>query len=341
MEEKIRRRQVMRKTAWTTWAAAALAIGVLLGASGSLRASSRRAFLGVAVENVPHRLEKKFGLKRGEGVLIVQVEDDSPADYADLERGDVILSVDGKKVRSPAQLRRYIRRHKPGNTVRLEVIHDGKPKTVEVELARRPHRHREEWSFCVPEIHVWPVTGAYLGVRLQELNEDLARYFGVEPYSGVLIAEVLEDSPAERAGLKAGDILTAIDGEEVESPQDVRDVLRDYEPGDEAELAVVREGKEKKIRVTLGKGEEGRERIYFFNRPFRFDFHRPFELFYDDFELPAGPGLRAWRRQLREQTRTLRRQMKRLRRRLEEKWKDVREEFRQIVGRICSEKAVT
>ena len=261
----------------------------VLSVGSGLAAVRQRAFLGVFVDDVPRRIAHKYHLERGEGVLITMVEDDSPADYADLERGDIILAVDGKPVRSPSQLRRIIGKHKPGDRITLEVIHDGRRKKLEVRLGKLSRKRRESeiiilreprwrrgWFFLRPETPC-------LGVQMQELNEDLARYFKVEPYAGVLIAEVEEDSPAEEAGLKAGDILTAIDGEDVEAPEDVFDLLSEYEPGDEVELSVLRFGKRLTFKVELGEREDASrfERLPFRFPRFRFDFYSPNDLIYD------------------------------------------------------------
>jgi S1-C subfamily serine protease len=212
-------------------------------------------WLGVYVEPVPKKLRKKYDLERREGVYIRAVVKDSPADFADLEEDDIILSLDGKKVRSPSHLRRLLRKKKPGEAAKLEVIHDGRRKKVEVILEEAPRRWQEERMFWVPDIIVWGKPRVYLGVSLQELNEDLARYFQVEPESGVLVTDVEEDSPADKAGLKAGDILIAIDGEDVLDPEDVVDILQEYEEGDEVELTVIRFGKEKRIKVVLEEGK--------------------------------------------------------------------------------------
>lgn len=91
----------------------------------------------------------------------------------------------------------------------------------------------------------------YMGVSLQDLNEDLAGYFGVKPGEGVLISDVEEGSPAKEAGLKSGDILTRIEAEKVGSSDDVRDILRDYAPGDEIEVTIIRSEKKSKAKVKL------------------------------------------------------------------------------------------
>jgi len=93
---------------------------------------------------------------------------------------------------------------------------------------------------------------AFLGISMQTLNEQLAEYFGAE---GVLVQEIVEDSPAEEAGLKAGDVIVKMDGEDVEDTDDVAKFMSDREKGDEVEIKVRRKGKNKSFKVTLGEQE--------------------------------------------------------------------------------------
>ena len=91
----------------------------------------------------------------------------------------------------------------------------------------------------------------YLGVEMRNLNDDLAGYFGVKAEEGVLVLEVVEDSPAEGAGIKAGDVIVSIGGEEVGEAQDIQKVLHDYDPGEEVEVVVMRHKKRQSFKVEL------------------------------------------------------------------------------------------
>jgi len=91
----------------------------------------------------------------------------------------------------------------------------------------------------------------YLGIEMRDMDEDLAGYFGVKAEEGVLVLEVVEDSPAEAVGMKAGDVILSIDGEEVGEAQDVYDILHDFEPGEEIEIAVMRHKRKQSFKVEL------------------------------------------------------------------------------------------
>jgi hypothetical protein len=96
----------------------------------------------------------------------------------------------------------------------------------------------------------------YMGVKLQGLNEQLGEYFGVEDGEGVLISEVIEDSPAAEAGLQAGDVIVKIDDEEITEAEDIHEYLGEKEEGDEVQVSVRRNKRNKNIKVTLGEAPD-------------------------------------------------------------------------------------
>ena len=213
----------------------------------------KSAWLGVSARELSQTDRQKFDLQPGQGVLVTDVADDSPADLVDLEGGDVILALDGTSIKSPGHFNRMIGKKKPGDTIGLQVIHDGKKKKLKVRLGSR-----EGDEEGLESLDQWPPLSwfaaydrPHMGILPQDLNEDLASYFGVDPQGGILIADVEEGGPAHQAGLKPGDILTRIEQEKVGSSREVRDIFLDYGPGDEVEVAVIRSGKTMQMRVTL------------------------------------------------------------------------------------------
>ena len=101
----------------------------------------------------------------------------------------------------------------------------------------------------------------FLGVQIQDLSEQLSDYFKVKGGIGVLVSEVVKDSPAEKAGLKAGDIITKVDDNEIENSSDLTMTIRGYEPETKVLVSVIRNGKKKKLKATLGEAEQN----YFYN----------------------------------------------------------------------------
>ena len=96
----------------------------------------------------------------------------------------------------------------------------------------------------------------FLGVQIQDLSEQLSEYFKVKDGNGVLVSEVVEDSPAKKAGLKAGDIITKVDDEDIENANDLTMTIRSYEPDSKVSVAIIRDGKKKKLDAILGEAEK-------------------------------------------------------------------------------------
>jgi len=178
----------------------------------------------------------------GKGVEVKEVFEESPAEKAGIKEGDILVKIDGEKISSANDVRRYLRKLEEDKEVSIDLLRDGKEITVQatpdkrttMKLARAFGRN-------------------YLGVDLQELNPDLAGYFQTDAKTGVLVTRVEKDSPAEKAGLKAGDIITSFNGKKTTTPDDLRDELRELEEGDAAKLTVLRHGKEQQITAQPEK----------------------------------------------------------------------------------------
>jgi membrane-associated protease RseP (regulator of RpoE activity) len=133
---------------------------------------------------------------------------------------------------------------------------------VEVEVQVAPGPDGERRVFVVkgkdgkkPFVKWMGAKGAFLGVHLTELTTDLRRHFGVPEEAGVMVGKVVEDSPAMRAGLEVGDIITAVDGEPVEGAWQLQRAIMDHEAGEVAQLEVWRDGQMQTIEATLEERE--------------------------------------------------------------------------------------
>jgi serine protease Do len=212
------------------------------------------------------------------GVVIEEVLPDSPAEKAGLKRLDVIVEFDGERVRSTRQFGRIVQETPPGRTVKATVIRGGQKRDVQVTLQEGrslpggrgrlgdilPDQQRElermrgqlprdfNFRFEMPDL----LSGRRLGVTVDELSNQLAQYFGAR--DGVLVTSVTDGSPASRAGLKAGDVITSIDGASVRSRDDVVRGLRDAK-NDEVRVGIVRDRKEANVVVSgIGRTNPGR-----------------------------------------------------------------------------------
>ena len=203
------------------------------------------------------------------GVVIEEVQPDSPAEKAGLKRSDVIVEFDGERVRSARQFGRLVEETPPGRTVKATVMRDGRRQDVQITPSEG--RGARVWLDGDPlrgmrgnlgrlGDHVLPfdfnfnvdrrgaLSGRRLGVTVDELTDQLAQYFGAK--GGLLVTSVTDGSAASRAGLKAGDIITSIDGRPVRSRDDLLRSLRDADK-DELTIGFVRDKNESTVKATI------------------------------------------------------------------------------------------
>ena len=190
------------------------------------------------------------------GVTVDEVRPDSPADRAGLERDAVVVEFDGERVRSARQFSRLLQETPAGRTVTATVVRNKERKRLEIavpetrrvdmfgDLADRLPPFNFDFDFDLPEIS----SGRRLGVTVQELTDQLGAYFGAK--EGVLVTRVVDGTPAARAGLKAGDVITSVDGHPVRSQGDMIRALRDASH-DSVEIRIVRNKVPSTVTATL------------------------------------------------------------------------------------------
>jgi len=209
-----------------------LLIVCLISASALFAAAMgrRQGYLGVSVERLSR--DEREELKVTHGVIVADVVAKSPAEMAGIREDDVIQYFNGEKIRTPDDLVEAVRDTEPKKTVKVTLHREGKRMDIDVAVGRLRSSYTLSYGGNGNVITVMGGGGGYLGVQLQELNRDLAPYFGVEEDGGALVLRVESESPAAEAGMKGGDVIVEIDEEEIWDPQDVRDILSDFEVGD-------------------------------------------------------------------------------------------------------------
>lgn len=220
---------------------------------------TKKSWLGVSVQELTPSLRDAMKVGNRPGLLITNVVQNSPADDANLREDDVLLSFDGKTVEKADDFVRLVRNTPPDKKVKIKILRDGEEREIEAILEARktassPRAFAYNWSGDGRNLIA--LGRPRLGVQVQELNKDLAPYFKVEEKGGVLVLEVTKDSPAEKAGLKAGDVITKVDGEKITDADDLIDTLRDYEEGDEATIEYVRQGKTATVQAALESSDD-------------------------------------------------------------------------------------
>jgi membrane-associated protease RseP (regulator of RpoE activity) len=226
-------------------------------------------YLGISPENIDRENMGQYGLSAPRGVGISSVSQNSPAERAGLKKGDVILQFDGEPVTSSRKLLRLLGEAAPEQSVRLTISRNNSEQQLTVTLGQRAERVLR--AGVAPDINryfrvnppntpqVWnDAPGAYalgfgnnrrVGVTTTALTTQLANFFGVSGGHGLLITSISENSPASKAGLKAGDVITEVNGAKIEDSGDfIREVNR-KEDGD-VTLTIIRDKSERTIKVT-------------------------------------------------------------------------------------------
>lgn len=198
-----------------------------------------RGYLGVTIQDVDPDLAQALGLEQATGVLISGVSSEGPAAKFGLRRGDVVVRVDGREVRSSGQLRNLIAAAGAGKTVDLEIVRNGKRQTTKVQLGEAPREPRSAEGAPGPDVR----SGDVAGIAVVPLDPTLRKRLNVpdEVRQGVVVARVLPGSSAARAGLRAGDVILELDRQPVASPDALHKIWEKAE-GKTAVL-VFREGR--------------------------------------------------------------------------------------------------
>lgn len=238
--------------------------------------SEAGAYLGVYVRNDTDAMAEKSDLPDKEGALISGVMLGSPAYDAGLRRNDLVISVDGTKISSSDDLISAVKSHKPGDSIEITFIRNNIQQTLTVVLEKKkafsikapyfvrgkaPFNGLIKGTFKNGNFNLL-IGGAHLGIEFRELNPDLGTYFGLQNGKGILVTEVNEDSAAEKAGMKAGDVILSIDGKEISDTEDLQKALRWKRDEDKESLEVVVMRHNKRITLNVEVEESSLQNLF-------------------------------------------------------------------------------
>ena len=227
------------------------------------------ASIGVTIRDVTGDDASKARLSSPAGVYVDSVREGSPAARAGFQAGDIVVDFDGERVRSASHFTRLVQESAVDRQVAAVVVRGTSKQTLNVVpeassasnfiLRSMPQLNMQrptprEFNFELDRGNLrfaLPATGATLGVGVTPLSDQLATYFGVT--QGVLVNEVTNGSPAAAAGVRAGDVLTAITGETVTSAADISRTLRGRR-GESVEISVTRDRKSQTLKATIPTG---------------------------------------------------------------------------------------
>ncbi len=277
------------------------------------------AWLGVSLSDMSPQTAKSMDVKTESGARVRSVSDDSPAEKAGFKEDDIVVEFNGKQITDSDDLVKAVGKAKPGETANVVVMRKDEKKTLKATLAEPPTPPEPMVVTVprVPDIHFFAHSGEY-GLSLRTLNRQLGEYFGAPGGHGVLIEEVKKKSPAAEAGFKAGDVITKIGDETVESTGEVREALADYKKGDKASVEVLRKGSAMTLTLPVTETEVG-----------SYHHGEPFELNYNyDFDVPTPPAWDEGAFQIR--MKEFGNEMKEMGKRLKEQLKGVKEKVREL-----------
>jgi serine protease Do len=204
-------------------------------------------WLGVETQEVTAGKAKELKLPAERGILVGKIIPDSPAAKAGLKENDVVTEINGQRVEGAAQFRRMVHEIPAGRSIQLTVWRDGHSQTLSATLGKSEERRHSmkmiapsagAFAFRMPDMPEIPEIPSMewnggmlmggqprLGIDAEDLSGQLGAFFGAPEGEGILVREVNSGSPAEKAGLKAGDVITSLDGDRIRSIGELRERL--------------------------------------------------------------------------------------------------------------------
>jgi serine protease Do len=221
------------------------------------------SWLGVETREVTAENAKELKLSVERGVVIGKILPDSPAAKAGLRDNDVITAINGQPIEGTAQFRRVIRETPAGRTLQLTVSRDGHAQTIDATLGKMQENHKK-WMSAMPQVfkfempdmpEVSPMpempsiewdgangfsSGPRLGIDAEDISGQLGSFFGAPDGEGILVRDVNSGSLAEKAGVKAGDVITSLNGDRIRGVAELRSKLAAAGEGKTVKLGILR-----------------------------------------------------------------------------------------------------
>jgi serine protease Do len=235
----------------------------------AVRVARGVSYLGVGVAEITAERAKALNLKEEYGVEVTSVEKDSPAEKAGIKAGDVVLEYQGQRVEGTEQFIRLVHETPVGRPAKLVISRGGASQTLTATIASRrslevfgPEGGNFRFQMPqIPRIEIPDIPHAnmswrssMLGVEVESVSSQLAEYFGVK--QGVLVRSVIKDSAAEKAGLKAGDVILKVGDKKVATPSEVSAAVRSS-TSKTIPLTIMRNHQEMSLTATLEQAPSG------------------------------------------------------------------------------------
>jgi serine protease Do len=243
--------------------------------------SGTSSYLGVDIADISSDRLGALKLKEEQGVEVTMVDQDAPAGKAGIKEHDVILTMNGTAIESKTQLQRMIHETPPGRVVSLGLSRDGQPMTIKVQLADRrkefshlaPYKDKDkEFHFEMPQMPNLPDFDApnigvvvvhssvRSGLMVENLTPQLGEFFGAKNGNGVLVRSVEKGSRADKAGLRAGDVIVRVGDQFIHDTSDFTHALHSRSGGS-VSVGVIRDKKDQTLTITLPERKDSGEMI--------------------------------------------------------------------------------
>jgi serine protease Do len=241
---------------------------------------SSQGYLGINMRDVDGERASALKLKEPVGAEVIYVDHDAPAGTAGLKVHDVILQMDGQPIQGVEPLSRMLRETPAGRSVTFLISRDGQQQTITTQLADRAALEQNAWSqrtiipdpddedstytftptapashgFASGFLGALTFSGPSIGVQLDVLGSQLADYFGVKDGQGLLVKHVAANSPASNAGLKAGDVVTKVNGQVMASVNNWAKAIRTNR-GKQVQVTIFRNRREQTLSLQAGEAK--------------------------------------------------------------------------------------
>jgi serine protease Do len=232
--------------------------------------NSGDGWLGARIGEVTADKVKDLKLPAERGVTLGKIVPDSPAAKAGLKENDVVTEINGQRVEGTEQFRRMVREIPAGRAAQFTVWRDGRAQPVEVTLGKAEMRHTTRtlvapaapgsFSFELPDMpemgtifegNPWTASSTRLGIDAENVDGEFGHFFGAPDGEGILVRDVFPDTPAAKAGLKAGDVITSVNGERVRSVGELRSKIAEKQPEKTLKLGLIRNKAALSVSVEL------------------------------------------------------------------------------------------
>lgn len=201
-----------------------------------------RGWLGVTVQKVTPEIAESFGLRDRHGALVTDVTKDSPADRAGIQRGDIIVGYNGKKIEDMHELPRLVASTPVGTGVNLKIFREGKELELNVIIEKLGK------GIETPELVIEKI----LGLRTKTMPPAIAEQFGIRDGAAVLVLGVIDNSPAQRQNIKKGDVILEVNRKRVTSTEEMASVIKKLDKGDAVLLLMKRNAGYIYVSIRLG-----------------------------------------------------------------------------------------